>query len=357
MNKRLNKILDFVREIEKLKLIQRVPYLSDKKTIEDDTQHSWHLAMMVLVLEKEFQNKFDINRAIKLALVHDLVEIYTGDDWVTTAEEKAQKRRNEIASADKIFPILPNDLSEEMREIWEEYEDGKTIEAKIVKGLDKLIYSLQYNVAEKVHWFREGDTIPETIEYAKPHLEIEPVMKEIMDILMNERAEKEANGMYGMPGRIEIGTVDEIVKLSNQIPDLDHKFNSSYFEDRFVGKNEIILVAHKDSQPAGYIVAYDRDKDGSYYCWMAGVIPKYRRLGMLKLLMGHLEAYAKRQGYKSLKIKTRNNRRAMLAYLISNGYDIIETSPSDQLANNRILFIKEFGTNHAKQELYQSINI
>lgn len=350
MNKRLNKILDFVREIEKLKLIQRVPYLSDKKTIEDDTQHSWHLAMMVLVLEKEFQNKFDINQAIKLALVHDLVEIYTGDDWVTTAEEKIQKRKNEIASADKIFPILPDDLSQEMRKLWEEYEDGKTIEAKIVKGLDKLIYSLQYNVAEKVNWFKEGDTIPETIEYARPHLDIEPVMREIMDILMNERAEKEAKGMQGMPGRIEPGTVAGIVEISNEISDFNQKFTPNYFEDRYAGKNETILIAYKDNKPAGYIVAYERDKDGSYYCWMAGVIPKYRRLGMLRLLMSHLEAHTKRLGYKSLKVKTRNNRRGMLAYLVNNGYNIIETSASDRLEENRILFIKELGTNYGRKE-------
>ena len=342
MDKRLHKILDFIREIEKLKLIKRVPYLSDKKTIEDDAQHSWHLAMMVLVLEKEFKNKFNVNQTIKLALIHDLVEIYTGDDWVTTAEEKIQKRKNEVASADKIFPILPDDLSKEMRELWEEYDEGKTIEAKIAKGLDKLIYSLQYNVAEKVNWFKEGDTIPETIEYAKKHLTIEPVMNEIMDILMDERAQKEEKGMSATPGTIKNGTIDEIVEISNKIPDFGQEFKADFFEKRYVGENKIILVSYKGDVPTGYVIAYDHFKDGSLYCWMTGVIPEYRRMGMLKLLMGHLEGYAKKRGYKSLRIKTRNNWRGMLAYLIANDYNIVGTKIVEQVRDNRILFIKEF---------------
>lgn len=343
MNKRLHQILDFLAEIEKLKLIKRVPYLSDQKTIEDDTQHSWHLAMMLLVLEKEFQSKFNVNQAVKLALIHDLVEIYTGDDWVTTKEEKVQKRKNEVISANKIFPILPSDLSKKMRKLWEEYDAGKTTEAKIVKGLDKLIYSLQYNISEKINWFKEGDTIPETIEYAKPHIEFEPVMREMMNILITERADKETKGMEAVPGKVKKGTVAQIVKISNQIPDFDQKFDANFFQKRCLGKNEVILVAYKNNKPVGYVLAYNRDKDGSLYCWMAGVVPKYRQLGMLKLLMEHLEAYAKRQGYQSLKIKTRNTWRGMLAYLINSGYNIIETTATDRIEQNRILFIKELG--------------
>jgi len=344
MNKRLHQILEFLAEIEKLKLIKRVPYLSDQKTIEDDTQHSWHLAMMLIVLEKEIDNKFDMNKALKLALIHDLVEIYTGDDWVTTAKEKARKRQNEVASANKIFPILPNDLSKEMRRLWEEYDAGKTTEAKIVKGLDKLIYSLQYNISEKINWFKEGDTIPETIEYAKSHIEFEPVMKEMMNILMKERTDKETKGMEAVPGRIKKGTIAQIVKISNQIPDFDQKFDANFFQKRCLDKNEVILVAYKNNKPVGYVLAYDRDKDGSLYCWMAGVMPKYRRLGMLKLLMEHLEIYAKKHNYQSLKVKTRNTWRGMLAYLINSGYNIIEATATDKVEQNRILFIKELGT-------------
>lgn len=199
MSKRITKILSFLTEIEKFKLIKRISYLSDRQTREDDAQHSWHLAMILIVLEKEFKNKFDVLRTVKLTLVHDLVEINTGDDWVTSPEAKAKKKQAEMASADKLFPLLPEDLAKEFRDLWEEYDADKTIEAKIAKGLDRLSYSLQYNISDKIEWHKAGDTIPETIEYAKPHLQIEPVMEEIMDMIMKERAEKEKRGIFACP--------------------------------------------------------------------------------------------------------------------------------------------------------------
>lgn len=199
MNDRLNKILLFLKEIEKLKLIKRIPYLSDGITIEDDAQHSWYVAMMLLTLEKEFSNEFDTLRTLKMLLLHDLVEIHTGDDWVTTKEAKELKRQKELESADKIFPILPNDLSQEFRELWEEYDLGMTTEAKIAKGLDKLSYSLQYNISNKIKWYKGNDTVEEVIQYAGPHLKVEEVLERIMEVLMKEREENERKGINASP--------------------------------------------------------------------------------------------------------------------------------------------------------------
>jgi putative hydrolase of HD superfamily len=245
MKNRLEKIISFLSEIEKFKLIKRIPYLSDKKTLEDDAQHSWHLAMMLLVLETEFINKFDLLRALKLTLIHDLVEIYTGDDWVTTTEAKAKKRQNEVESANKLFPILPDDLAKELRDLWEEYDEGKTIEAKIAKGLDRLNYSLQYNTSDKINWFKEGDTIAETIDYAKPHLEIEPVMSKIMDILMSERAEKEAKGIFACPYEIE----RRKSKMKYRVKALIFDFDLTLVDSKIVSKKvaEELLEKHNIS--------------------------------------------------------------------------------------------------------------
>jgi putative hydrolases of HD superfamily len=189
MNRRLSKIIRFLKEIEKLKLVKRIPYLSDKKTLEDDAQHSWHIAMMFLVLEKEFKNKFDSLKILKMILVHDLVEIHTGDDWVTTKEEKMKKHLAEIESANKIFPILPTDLSKELRTLWEEYDKGKTTEAKIAKGLDKLSYSLQYVISNKINWPEEGNIMTQR-EYARPYLEDIPAMFTIMESILKENEGK-----------------------------------------------------------------------------------------------------------------------------------------------------------------------
>lgn len=188
MNSRLKKIFNFLCEIEKLKLVERIPYLSDKKRQENDAEHSWHLAMMLLALEGEFEHKFDCFKTLKIILVHDLIEIHTGDDWVTTKEKRENKRIKETKAADKLFAILPKDLEKEFRDLWEEYDEGETIEAKIAKGLDKLSYSLQHSLSKKINWHENADAIESTRNYAMPYIKNETAMIEIFEYLMNERA-------------------------------------------------------------------------------------------------------------------------------------------------------------------------
>ena len=185
MTNRLEKIIRFIKEIEKFKLVERIPYLSDKKRREDDAQHSWHLAMMLLALEKEIESKFDLLHTLKLILVHDLPEIYTGDDWVYTKEDKERKSREEKAAAKKIFSSLPADLAEEFYLFWSEYDEGKTIEAKVAKALDKICYPLQYSLSQKIEWEKPHDG-QSAKDYAFPYLEFEPKLKEIFIELQNQ---------------------------------------------------------------------------------------------------------------------------------------------------------------------------
>jgi len=184
MNKRLQSIINFLKEIEKLKLIERIPYLSDKKRRENDAEHTWHLAMMLLALEKELDLKIDILKTLKLILFHDLVEIHTGDSWVTSLEAKSKKRQAELDSAKKIFALLPPDLEKEFMDFWLEYEGGKTKEAKVAKALDKMHYALQFSVSKKIEWpkphSRQSD-----IEYALPYISFDKkliaIHKQLMD--------------------------------------------------------------------------------------------------------------------------------------------------------------------------------
>ncbi len=187
LDKRTQKIINFVKEIEKLKLVWRVNYLSDKKTREDDAQHSWHLAMMILVFADELKVKFDVGHTVKLALVHDLAEIHTGDSW-SLKPDKKQKHAEEDASMKKVLATLPKDLQKELHDLWLEYENGKTVEAKVVKGLDKIIYSLQYATAQKIEWDQKT-SIYESREYAWPHVEFEPKFIEVLDQLLAEVVE------------------------------------------------------------------------------------------------------------------------------------------------------------------------
>jgi len=135
--------------------------------------------------------------------------------------------------------------------------------------------------------------------------------------------------------------IEEAVKVNATIIEFDAPYQKDYFEDRYKDKDKLIIVAYVDDQPAGYIVGYDKFEDGSFYCWMTGVNPKFRKLGLLKTLMDYEDKWAKEKGYNKIKIKTRNNRREMLAYLVKYGFFFTEVVQNKNIDDNRILLEKE----------------
>ena len=135
--------------------------------------------------------------------------------------------------------------------------------------------------------------------------------------------------------------IEEAVKVNATIVEFDAPYQKDYFEDRYKGKDKLIIVAYVDDLPAGYIVGYDKFGDRSFYCWMAGVNPKFRKLGLLKAMMDYEDKWAKEKGYNKIKIKTRNNRREMLAYLVKYGFSFTEVVQHPNIDDNRILLEKE----------------
>ena len=185
----MQKIIAFWKETEKLKLIERIPCLSDRKRRENDAEHSWHLALMIMTVKDEIGINFDELKALKLAIVHDLVEIYTGDSWPETEQEKNKKRQKEIISADKLFSLLPADMQKEYYGLWQEYDEGKTIESKVVKALDKICYTLQVEVSNnKIVWRGTTEDIGSHSRrpYALPYLEFNKELTNIFDHLDQE---------------------------------------------------------------------------------------------------------------------------------------------------------------------------
>lgn len=131
----------------------------------------------------------------------------------------------------------------------------------------------------------------------------------------------------------------EAVKVNAAITEFGEPCPKAHFEERCKGRKRLVLVAYFAGQPIGYLVGYDRFSDGSFYCWMAGVNPKFRRRGALKAMMDYQEKWAKRNGYDGIKIKTRNSRREMLSYLVGYGFDFLEVIAHPD-GDNRILFEK-----------------
>ncbi|MBU4245877.1 MAG: GNAT family N-acetyltransferase [Nanoarchaeota archaeon] len=132
--------------------------------------------------------------------------------------------------------------------------------------------------------------------------------------------------------------IEEAVKVNLTIPEFDERSRTEeYFADRYKGKENLIIAAYFENKPAGYLVGYDRFKDGSFYCWMAGVALQFREKGILAALMDYLESWAKARGYKKIRIKTRNNRREMLTYLVKYGFYFTEVEKYPNAKENRIL--------------------
>jgi putative hydrolase of HD superfamily len=141
MQNNLEKIFDFLKASGNLKNVYRygdVEVLNNESTAD----HSWRLALMVIIFTKELDLKIDAERALKLAIIHDIAEALTGDipanETMKNDLLKNEKRKNEIKAINRLKKILPDIHGNEIYELWRDYEYAKTEEAKFVKALDKI---------------------------------------------------------------------------------------------------------------------------------------------------------------------------------------------------------------------------
>lgn len=133
---------------------------------------------------------------------------------------------------------------------------------------------------------------------------------------------------------------DEIARLHARIPEFGNDPGADHYRARCAGHDHMALAAYTGGAAAGYVVAYDRYADGSLYCWMAGVLPQGRRAGALSALMAALEGRARAAGYDSIRIKTRNDKTAMLRWLVGNGYMFTAIDERTPLSDTRLLLRK-----------------
>src|SRR5262249_26088133 len=127
---RLEQQLKFCTELDKLKGILRRSMLMDASRRENSAEHSWHLATMAMLLTEYAKTPVDLTRALKMLLVHDVVEIDAGDTFAYDLVNVETQHDREQQAADRLFGMLPEDQASELRALWDEFEARETPESK-----------------------------------------------------------------------------------------------------------------------------------------------------------------------------------------------------------------------------------
>ncbi|GAB5526113.1 MAG: HD domain-containing protein [Roseivirga sp.] len=133
----LQKQISFIKEIDKLKYIQRKTRLFNSDRHENDAEHSWHLAMMAMVLAEHSNAPVNLLRVIKMLLIHDIVEIDAGDTFLFDTKKNHVNTEEELKAAKRIFGMLPEAQREELVALWLEFEEGETEDAAFAKAMDR----------------------------------------------------------------------------------------------------------------------------------------------------------------------------------------------------------------------------
>lgn len=155
-NERLQKQIAFIKEIDKVKSIFRQTYLADGTRKENDAEHSWHIALMAVLLKEYVSENVDVAKVMTMVLIHDLVEIDAGDTYAYDSEGAKSKREREVKAADRIFGILPEDQGMYFRELWEEFEAYETPDAKYAHLLDNFQPLLLNDASGGRSWNEHG---------------------------------------------------------------------------------------------------------------------------------------------------------------------------------------------------------
>ncbi|MGB7380770.1 MAG: HD domain-containing protein [Rivularia sp. (in: cyanobacteria)] len=180
---RLKQQLQFIIEIDKLKNVLRQTLLIDGSRRENSGEHSWHLAMMTMILAEYATEGTDIFRAMKMSLIHDLVEIDAGDTFCYDVRGNESKAERELEAATRIFGLLPEEQAKELRLLWDEFEARVTPTAKFAAALDRIQPFLHNRETEGGTWKIHNINRSQVMKRMAP---VEEGTPELWDFILGE---------------------------------------------------------------------------------------------------------------------------------------------------------------------------
>ncbi len=164
---RLEKQFAFCLEADKEKLIQRQTLLSNGEKKENDAEHAWHMSLMCILLSEYSNEPIDVLKTISMILIHDVVEIDAGDTYAYDDKAKLSQRDRELKAADRLFNILPDDQAKKLRALWDEFEEGKTPEARFAHTMDNIQPAMLNNSTDGRVWKERGVRLSQILERNK----------------------------------------------------------------------------------------------------------------------------------------------------------------------------------------------
>ena len=183
---RFKRQIEFILEVDRLKEVYRQSYVLNADRHENSAEHSWHLAVAALLLAEHANQAVDTSRVIRMALVHDLVEIDAGDTFIYDTAGNLEKAAKEEKAADRIFGLLPPDQRDEWRALWNELEQRETAEAKFANALDRLLPVLHNYFTDCRSWKEHGITREQALLKNAPIGEGSNTIWHLVEILIRD---------------------------------------------------------------------------------------------------------------------------------------------------------------------------
>jgi len=168
LSTRLTQQMQFIVEIDRLKTVLRQTLLTDQSRQENSAEHSWHLALMAVLLLEYAPESVNLLRVIKMVLIHDLVEIDAGDTFCYDVQGNLDKAWREEQAANRLFELLPADQALELRSLWEEFEVRESADARFAAALDRLQPFLNNWQTEGGTWRMHGITSDRVLQRMAP---------------------------------------------------------------------------------------------------------------------------------------------------------------------------------------------
>ena len=190
-SERFKSQIEFILEVDKLKQIMRRTMLMDRSRRENSAEHSWHIALIVLVLAEYVEgDNLNLLRVIKLLLAHDLVEIDAGDTYCYDERGIQDQKERETRAADRIFNLLPDDQTKSFRSLWDEYEDRMTPESRFANALDRFQPLLHNYFTQGHSWRQNGIQKKQVLSRMQPVEEGAPALWDYVTSLIEDAVEK-----------------------------------------------------------------------------------------------------------------------------------------------------------------------